>query len=220
MEKRKPKRILKEEYEYFRNYLKEIKKNKIKLSMKEIEQIIGCDFLCDSAYTHKVWWSGMSHPLSKIWLEEGFKLKGLELGLHIVLVKNQTKLLKKIGFKKIGDWSRENRKLKHNISSTCLEERNLLYSFIVNDEIKYIGKTTNLLKQRMYQYQNPGPSQSTNIKNNKNILKLLEENENVEIYIFKEEKPIIYNDIRINLSAGLEDPLINKFKPEWNRVGK
>jgi len=220
MIRRKPKRILKEEYEKFRNYLKKINVDKIRLSIKEIEQIIDCDSLCDSAYNHKVWWSGESHPISKIWLEEGFRLKELDLGSYIVLIRDQIELLEKVGFKKIGNWSTENKNLKHNISSSYLEECNLLYSFIVNGEIKYIGKTTNSLKQRMYQYQNPGPSQSTNIKNNKNILELVEKNENIEIYMFKEKEPVIYNNIQINLSAGLEDPLINKFKPEWNKKGK
>ena len=220
MVRRKPKRILKEEYEQFRSYLKKINEDKIMLSIKEIEQIIGCDSLCDSAYNHKVWWSGESHPLSNIWIEEGFTLIELQLSSYIVLIRNQIKLLEEIGFKKIGNWFEEKEDLKHDILSPHLEKCNLLYSFIVNGEIKYIGKTTKSLKQRMYQYQNPGPTQSTNIKNNGNILKTLGENKNVEIYIFKEDKSVIYNNIKINLSAGLEDPLITKFKPEWNRMGK
>jgi len=239
MTKRNPKRILEEEYEKFRDYLNRVDTNEIKLSMKEIEQIIGCEYLCDSAYNHEVWWSGKSHPLSKIWLEEGFKKKELNLGSSIVLVKNQVdiakasekvgliknqvnsvRILEEIGFEKIGNWVVEDKDLKYNILSLYLDKNELLYSFVVNGEIKYIGKTVNSLKKRMYQYQNPGPSQSTNIKNNKNILNSLEKNENVDIYIFKEDEPVFYNGIKINLAAGLEDPLIKKFNPEWNKMGK
>jgi hypothetical protein len=134
--------------------------------------------------------------------------------------RDHIELLKKVGFKKVGNWFIENENLEHNISSPYLEEDNLLYSFIANGEIKYIGKTTQTLKARMNQYKKPGSSQSTNIKNNKNILKIVEKNENVEIYIFKEKEPVIYNNIQINLSAGLEGPLISKIKPKWNKLGK
>ena len=87
MIRRKPRIVFIEEYERFRDYLVKINQSEVKLKIEEIEKIIGCDFLCDSAYNHKVWWSGSSHPISKIWLEEGYKLKELELGSHIILEK-------------------------------------------------------------------------------------------------------------------------------------
>ena len=40
-----------------------------------------------SAYNYREWWSGKSHQLSNIWLEEGFIRKELVLGDFIVLEK-------------------------------------------------------------------------------------------------------------------------------------
>ena len=77
-------------YEKFWEYLKGTKKSEIKLTMKEIEKILGFK-LVYSAYNYREWWSGKSHQLSNIWLEEGFIRKELILGDFIVLerVKNR-----------------------------------------------------------------------------------------------------------------------------------
>ncbi len=61
--------------------------------------------------------------------------------------------------------------------------RNILYSFISNGGIKYIGKTVQPLKDRMYGYENPGKSQSTNIRVNELIKKSLKQDEPIDIFI-------------------------------------
>jgi hypothetical protein len=128
--------------------------------------------------------------------------------------------LKKIGFELAGKWILENSVIKHKISGKFLLSKNVLYSFVSGKEILYIGKTVMTFKARMNHYQKPGPSQNTNIKNNKNILQLLKDDKEVYIYIFEEKSPIYFQDIRVNLAAGLEDSLISKFKPKWNKTGK
>ena len=47
-----------------------------------------------------------------------------------------------------------------------INERNILYAFVAQGEVKYIGKSTQTLSGRMNGYKHPGPTQSTNINNN------------------------------------------------------
>ena len=124
-----------------------------------------------------------------------------------------------IGFIPVGHWTLNSNAIKSNLISHHLTT-NILYSFISNGEIKYVGKTTTQLSQRMYGYQNPGPSQRTNIRVNASIKKLLSNDQPVDIFILTDNGLLSYGSFRINLAAGLEDTLISKLNPEWNLAGK
>jgi len=124
-----------------------------------------------------------------------------------------------IGFISVGHWSLNNNDIKYNLTSHHLSS-NVLYSFISNGEVKYIGKTRLKLNQRMYGYQNPGPSQTTNIRVNGSIKNLLEQNIPIDIFILADNGLLRYGDFKINLAAGLEDTLIFELNPEWNLTGK
>ena len=125
------------------------------------------------------------------------------------------KRLTDINFKYLGDWLLKDKKLYHTIDDTSIT--NFLYAFVVNDDIKYIGKSTQSIKKRFSGYMTPGPSQSTNIKNNKNIKQELKNNNGIKIYIFKSDDMLKYGEFNINLAAGLEDILISTIKPIWNK---
>ena len=71
----------------------------------------------------------------------------------------------------------------------------------------------------MYGYQNPGPTQSTNIKGNKLIKELLATSAPVEIYALPDNGLLYYGGFHVNLAAGLEDNLIATLSPPWNRAG-
>jgi hypothetical protein len=73
-----------------------------------------------------------------------------------------------IGFINVGLWKLKNDRIQYHLESHQIAT-NLLYSFVTNGIIKYIGKTTIHLSKRMYGYQNPGPSQTTNIRVNDKI---------------------------------------------------
>ena len=120
-----------------------------------------------------------------------------------------------IGFINVGHWSLTNYALKYEITSHLMT-KNVLYSFISNGEIKYIGKTSMELTKRMYGYQNPGPSQTTNIRVNEKIKRLLQTDQPVDIFILVDNGLLKYGDFKINLAAGLEDTLIYQISPEWN----
>src|SRR5579871_3474474 len=124
-----------------------------------------------------------------------------------------------IGFVSVGHWSLVGATIKFNLNSHHTT-KNILYSFISNGQIKYIGKTTMQLSQRMYGYQNPGPSQSTNIRVNDKIKSLLDTEAPIDIFVLTDNGLLNYGSFRINLAAGLEDTLIHDINPEWNLSGK
>jgi hypothetical protein len=124
-----------------------------------------------------------------------------------------------IGFINVGHWTIINNTLKYHLTSNQVT-KNVLYSFISNGIIKYIGKTTMQLTKRMYGYQNPGPSQTTNIRVNGKIKELLQSDQPVDIFILVDNGLLKYGDFKINLAAGLEDTLIYQINPEWNFSGK
>ncbi len=120
-----------------------------------------------------------------------------------------------IGFHKVGEWKLINGVLTLHIDDdfTC---PNVLYSFIYSQQVFYIGKTTQTLSKRMAGYLNPGVTQSTNIRNNQNLINLLQYADSVDIYCKGDDGLFKYGAFTINLAAGLEDSLIQAIKPLWN----
>lgn len=98
--------------------------------------------------------------------------------------------------------------------------KNNLYAFVCDGEVKYVGKTTRLLRTRMYHYCRPGATQPTNIKNNANILDMLSQNVAVDIFVLPDNGLMHYRQFHVNLAAGLEDSIIKVINPEWNGFKK
>ena len=121
-----------------------------------------------------------------------------------------------IGFIKIGYWEFVDGQLDYVITESFSDVCNNLYAFVCDGEVKYIGKTTRLLRKRMYNYKNPGASQSTNIKNNAYIREALQQNIAVDILVLPDNGLMHYGQFHLNLAAGLEDSMINTIAPEWN----
>ena len=129
------------------------------------------------------------------------------------------KKLTEIGFKKVGKWSFENNSFQYELNENYTT-RNILYSFVIENEIKYIGKSVKTISQRLNGYRKPNISQRTNFRLNNLIIEKLGEEKEVEIYLFEDNAELSYKGKKINLSAGLEDNLIAEFLPEWNYLGK
>ena len=127
--------------------------------------------------------------------------------------------LLKIGFIKVGAWAINNSQIHFSLTSH-VSERSVLYSFVSSNEIKYIGKTTQTLFNRMKGYQKPGSSQRTNIRVNDKIKTLLGHGLPLEIYILPDNGLLKFGDFKLSVAAGLEDTLINEFNPEWNITGR
>lgn len=123
-----------------------------------------------------------------------------------------------IGFRKIGEWKLDNGGIVVALDAEA-DSRNILYAFECENEVLYIGKTTQQLKARMYGYQNPGPTQSTNIRNNANIKECLALGSAVSILVLPDYGLLKYGGFHLNLAAGLEDSIVSELKPKWNKTG-
>lgn len=72
-------------YIEFYKFLEKSRKSRLKLTYEEIETIIEQP-LPYSAYRYQAYFSNsFSHPISKIWLELGYKQVELKLGEYLVL---------------------------------------------------------------------------------------------------------------------------------------
>ncbi|WP_177432941.1 GIY-YIG nuclease family protein [Pseudomonas sp. o96-267] len=120
-----------------------------------------------------------------------------------------------IGFEQAGHWIIDNGNLEFELNRFATRH-NVLYAFVVNNEVKYVGKTIKTLMQRMRWYRKPSKTQITNIRNNSNIVKCLQQGDVVDIYVLPDSGLIHYGVFHLNLAAGLEDSVIKKLNPEWN----
>ncbi len=124
--------------------------------------------------------------------------------------------IKAIGFVPAGRWYLTAGSLKFELNDAHRSAQKVLYAFVVDGQLTYVGKTMRSLKDRMAGYSNPGPTQSTNIKNNKNIRECLEQRKSVEILVLPDNGLLHYGGFHVSLAAGLEDDVIRKLSPLWN----
>jgi len=127
--------------------------------------------------------------------------------------------LTKIGFTKAGSWALSEGEVTLILSSDA-QASDLLYAFVVNDVVKYLGKTSRMLKTRMRGYWKPGARQSTNIRNYARIKKALQDGMDVSIYVLTDVAGLTYEGHAVNLADGLEPSLIQTLQPAWNDQGK
>lgn len=127
--------------------------------------------------------------------------------------------LTEIGFRKVGEWKLTGDNIDIEINEES-NSKNILYSFVSEGEPLYIGKTTQQLKKRMYGYKNPGPTQTTNIRNNRNLKEMLQTGKIVELYVLPDHGLLHFGKFHLNLAAGLEDSIVKTLSPKWNVTGK
>ncbi|WP_211097539.1 GIY-YIG nuclease family protein [Burkholderia sp. LS-044] len=83
-----------------------------------------------------------------------------------------------------------------------------------------MGKSTQTFRKRMAGYLSPGPTSTTNIRNNKRIRELLAKRVAVDVYVLPDNGLMRYGAFHLNLAAGLEDSIIAELAPEWNFNGQ
>jgi len=123
--------------------------------------------------------------------------------------------LLEIGFEPAGHWILENDKLKCELIRHS-SQKNILYAFVCDGQIKYVGKTVRALSLRMAGYKTPGRTQITNINNHRRIREHLMEGVAVEIFALPDTGLLHYGQFHLNLAAALEDDIIRVVDPEWN----
>ena len=136
-------------------------------------------------------------------------------------------LLEELGFEHAATWSL-NQDLLSITYHNYRDNRSLLYAIVSNQIVKYVGITERTFSNRMYGYQMPGITQATNIRVNGEIRNYLIQGNPVEVYCLGAVEEMFYRGLRINLPAGLENPLINRIAefhrqngmPQlWNKRG-
>ena len=126
--------------------------------------------------------------------------------------------LLRIGFERAGSWVTDGDSINYLLEQHQ-EKNNLIYVFTVDGDVKYIGKTTKMLFQRLYFYKNPGAGQTTNERVNGNIGSALSQDKSVEIFVLVDNGLLSFGGYHINLAAGIEDSLISGIQPQWNFRG-
>ncbi len=124
-----------------------------------------------------------------------------------------------MGFNIVGSWKLDGADIEFILHASA-DARNILYSFVCDGSVLYVGKTIQPLRKRMYGYQKPGPTQSTNIRGNKNIRQILLSGKQVDIYALPDNGLLHFGGFHVNLAAGLEDSIVNTLRPPWNMTGK
>lgn len=120
-----------------------------------------------------------------------------------------------VGFEHAGHWSVEGDALRFELARHA-SQRNVLYAFVCDGQVKYIGKTVQPLRVRLGGYRNPADGQSTNIANNRRIRELVSAGVAVDIFALPDNGLLHYGPFHVNLAAALEDDIIRVIRPEWN----
>jgi hypothetical protein len=126
--------------------------------------------------------------------------------------------LEAMGFQRVADWQLQSGALECELRELGAAQ-NILYAFVADRQVMYVGKTVQTLRQRMYGYRRPVATQSTNIKGNRLIQEALAAGLSVQIYALPDNGLLYYGGFHVNLAAGLEDSLVAALKPAWNRLG-
>lgn len=125
------------------------------------------------------------------------------------------KRLLEIGFEQVGRWHLLNKKLALELTRMSAQ-RNVVYAFIQDAIVLYVGKTTGTLETRMGGYLRPHSSQRTNVRNNLALVELLQQEKAVEIYAWADSGIHRIGEFHLNYAAGLEDSIIKTILPPWN----
>jgi hypothetical protein len=120
--------------------------------------------------------------------------------------------LLEIGFEPAGHWVVADGKINFDLMRHS-RQRNILYAFICDGEVMYVGKTVRTLSTRMTGYKTPGKTQTTNINNNRRILEVLSRGAAVEIFALPDNGLLHYGKFHLNLAAALEDDIIRQIDP-------
>jgi hypothetical protein len=131
---------------------------------------------------------------------------------EIFAVENE--LMKNFGFVSIGVYFKNSNNepfCRFNVKKSDI--KSLVYALVVENEIKYIGKTIRGYSRPLSYLKN---DVMVNVK--EGILNSLKDNRKVHVLVKSEN--LIYTmeglDIDIDIAEGYEQALISKFKPEWN----
>ena len=123
-------------------------------------------------------------------------------------------VLRQLGFEEAGHWRiRAGRPYFRLESHHQLSD--VLYAFVADTAVMYVGKTATALETRMRAYRMPGPTQRTNLRVRAHMSRLLARGDTLAIWVMLHD-PLTYRGFKVSLAAGLEDAVIQATRPQWN----
>ena len=136
--------------------------------------------------------------------------------------------LSEYGFVEAGSCALDSR-LKSGVRFTLNRHQSdrVLYAFVVDDEVKYIGAcddTKTCFSDRMSRYQGIMGA-GTNARVVGFMREVLDPGKaqpsakvpRVRVFAWHPQERVTVKGLNVDLVMGLEKPLIERFKPEWNR---
>jgi len=129
--------------------------------------------------------------------------------------------LEKNNFHQIGEYYLINNELKRNYKKYTNEllskGRKLVYAFIVDDLVMYIGKTKQGFKRPLSYHTDYNNNKKTRGVH-KGIREVISKSK-IEVFarVFKHEIKVENIEIKINPYVGYEEALINNFTFKWNK---
>jgi hypothetical protein len=122
------------------------------------------------------------------------------------------------GFRRIGIWRRDQTSdtIRLEIETTLRSEAGV-YAHVVGHEVMYVGSSQQPLRKRLADYEHP--SKTTTKRVRKEILALLDDGQDVEVFAIGPRLFRLNGLLPVDSVAGLEQGLIDSFKPCWNRRG-
>jgi len=229
-------------YAPLEDYLKRLpaKQTEVTLRFGEIEKIIGAR-LPKSAFTYREWWANQEGgSRAPRWQAAGFVVDTVDLKGKLAYFRRggatrkgsakkkaakpkpqksrqaiSAKVLLDAGFKKYGDWELEGDAIR--LVGDIPNDPGV-YAHILNGKVYYVGVATMGLKKRLYFYARPGSTQRTSIRINGLIKKEIKAGNTVEL-IAAFPEPTSWNGLPVNQTIGLEEGLVKKYAPPWNKRG-
>lgn len=126
------------------------------------------------------------------------------------------KRIEHLGFVRCGSWLLDgNGELELKLDLVT-DGKNVLYAFVGDGDVLYVGKTVQGLAKRFYGYKRPGATQTTNIRANALLIDRLGES-SVDVYVWACDGLMTYAGFRVDLAAGLEDAIVHDLQPAWNK---
>ncbi len=126
-----------------------------------------------------------------------------------------------IGFEYVGFWLEsefKSGKISSILSAPWGTKTEVLYAFVEEKSVLYVGYTARRLSRRFTSYENPGQRSSTDMKICGNIKKKLEASIQIDIYALQNDIETSRGEFDVNVAAGLEKSIIRALEPRWNEV--
>jgi hypothetical protein len=119
---------------------------------------------------------------------------------------NRIENLRRVGFQNVGEWlMKEGAAVAEYQSSDDLSEA--LIAYVVGDSVMYISRSINV-------------KQGVTNRLARAIRSALSTQRSVHIYALTRWDAVEHQGIRVNVAAGLEEELIERMQPPWNRSSR